>query len=134
MAKIDHLSIAVHSIAQARSLYERLGLKVLEETGGEEGVRSAMIPVGDSRLRLLEPSAKDSELGKFLAEHGEGLHHVALHVDDISSTFEEMQQAGVRLLSGEIQIGTGGRLSFLVDPSAANGILLEICQDPIAAV
>lgn len=134
MAKIDHLSIAVHSIAQARSLYERLGLSVLEEAGGEEGVRSAMIPVGDSRLRLLEPSAKDSELGKFLAQHGEGLHHVALHVDDISSTFDDMQQAGVRLLSEEIQIGTGGRLSFLVDPSAANGILLEICQDPIATV
>jgi len=134
MAKIDHVSIAVNSIAQARSLYENLGLSVLEEAGGEEGVRSAMVPLGDSRLRLLEPSAKDSQLGKYLAQHGEGIHHVALHVDDISSTFEELQQAGVRLLSDEIQIGTGGRLSFLVDPSSANGILLEICQDPIAAV
>ena len=56
------------------------------------------------------------------------------HVDDISGTFEQMKRSGVRLLSEEIEIGTGGRLHFLVDPSAANGVLLEICQDPIAAV
>jgi methylmalonyl-CoA epimerase len=134
MAKIDHLGIAVKSIAQARHLYEALGLTVLDETGGEEDVRSAMIPLGDSRLRLLEPLDQGTELGKFLEQHGEGLHHVALHVDDISGAFEEMKQAGTRLLSEEIEIGAGGRLHFLVDPSAANGVLLEICQDPIAAV
>ena len=134
MAKIDHLGIAVKSIAQARHLYEALGLTVLDETGGEEDVRSAMIPLGDSRLRLLEPLNQATELGKFLEQHGEGLHHVALHVDDISGAFEEMKKAGIRLLSEEIEIGAGGRLHFLVDPSAANGVLLEICQDPIAAV
>jgi methylmalonyl-CoA epimerase len=134
MAKIDHLGIAVKSISQARHLYEALGLTVLDETGGEEDVRSAMIPLGDSRLRLLEPLNQATELGKFLEQHGEGLHHVALHVDDISGAFEEMKQAGIRLLSEEIEIGAGGRLHFLVDPSAANGVLLEICQDPIAAV
>ena len=134
MAKIDHLGIAVNSIEQARRLYEALGLTVLEEEDGEEGVRSVMIPLGESRVRLLEPLDKGTDLGKFLAQHGEGLHHLALHVDDISSTFEEMKQAGVRLLSDEIEIGTGGRLHFLVDPSASNGVLLEICQDPISAV
>jgi methylmalonyl-CoA epimerase len=134
MAKIDHLGIAVNSIEQARRLYEALGLTVLEEEEGEEGVRSAMIPLGDSRVRLLEPLNKGTDLGKFLVEHGEGLHHLALHVDDISGTFEEMKQAGVRLISEEIEIGSGGRLHFLVDPSAANGVLLEICQDPIAGV
>ena len=134
MAKIDHLGIAVNSIEQARRLYEALGLTVLEEEEGEEGVRSAMIPVGESRVRLLEPLDKGTDLGKFLAQHGEGLHHLALHVDDISGTFEEMKQAGVRLISEEIEIGAGGRLHFQVDPSAANGVLLEICQDPIAGV
>ncbi len=134
MEKIDHLGIAVKSIAQARHLYETLGFPVLEEAGGEEDVRSAMIPMGDSRLRLLEPLNPGTGLGKFLAQHGEGLHHVALHVDDISGAFEEMKQAGIRLLSEDIEIGTGGRLHFLVDPSAANGVLLEICQDPIAGV
>jgi methylmalonyl-CoA/ethylmalonyl-CoA epimerase len=134
MAKIDHLGIAVNSIGQARRLYEALGLTVLEEEKGEEGVRSVMIPLGESRVRLLEPLDKGTDLGKFLAQHGEGLHHLALHVDDISGTFEEMKQAGVRLISEEIEIGAGGRLHFLVDPSAANGVLLEICQDPIAGV
>jgi methylmalonyl-CoA/ethylmalonyl-CoA epimerase len=134
MAKIDHLGIAVNSIEQARRLYEALGLTVLEEEEGEEGVRSAMIPLGESRVRLLEPLDKGTDLGKFLAQHGEGLHHLALHVDDISGTFEEMKQAGVRLISEEIEIGAGGRLHFLVDPSAANGVLLEFCQDPIAGV
>jgi methylmalonyl-CoA epimerase len=134
MAKIDHLGIAVNSIEQARRLYEALGLTVLEEEEGEEDVRSVMIPLGESRVRLLEPLDKGSELGKFLAQHGEGLHHLALHVDDISGTFEEMKQAGVQLISKEIEIGAGGRLHFLVDPSAANGVLLEICQDPIAGV
>jgi methylmalonyl-CoA/ethylmalonyl-CoA epimerase len=134
MAKIDHLGIAVNSIEQARRLYEALGLTVLEEEEGEEGVRSVMIPLGESRVRLLEPLDKGTDLGNFLAQHGEGLHHLALHVDDISGTFEEMKQAGVRLISEEIEIGAGGRLHFLVDPSAANGVLLEICQDPIAGV
>jgi methylmalonyl-CoA/ethylmalonyl-CoA epimerase len=134
MAKIHHLGIAVNSIEQARRLYEALGLTVLEEEEGEEGVRSVMIPLGESRVRLLEPLDKGTDLGKFLAQRGEGLHHLALHVDDISGTFEEMKQAGVRLISEEIEIGAGGRLHFLVDPSAANGVLLEICQDPIAGV
>src|ERR1700729_412912 len=133
MAKIDHLGIAVNSIEQARRLCEALGLTVLEEEG-EEDVRSVMIPVGESRLRLLEPLDKGTGLGKFLAQQGEGLHHLALHVDDISGTFEEMKQAGIRLISEEIEIGAGGRLHFLVHPSAANGVLLEICQDPIAGV
>jgi methylmalonyl-CoA/ethylmalonyl-CoA epimerase len=134
MAKMDHLGIAVNSIQQARRLYEALGLTVLEEEQEDEGVRSVMIPLGESRLRLLEPLDKGTGLGKFLAQHGEGLHHLALHVDDISGTFEDMKQAGVRLISEEIEIGAGGRLHFLVHPSAANGVLLEICQDPIAGV
>jgi methylmalonyl-CoA epimerase len=124
MAKIDHLGIAVKSIEQARRLYETLGLTVLEEEVEDEGVRSAMIPLGESSLRLIESKDKEKE----------GLQHVALHVDDISGAFEELRQAGVQLLSDEIEIGAGGRLHFQVDPSASNGVLLEICQDPISAV
>ena len=134
MAKIDHLGIAVKSIEQARSFYEALGLTVLDDEKEEEGVRSVMVPLGDSQLRLLQPLHRGTELGQFIDRHGEGLHHLALHVDDIASTFEEMKQSGVKLLSDDIEIGAGGRLHFLVDPSAANGVLLEICQDPIAAV
>ena len=134
MARIDHLGIAVNSIAEARRLYEALGLTVLEDPEEDEGVRSVMIPLGESRLRLLESLDKDTTLAKFLEQHGEGLNHMALHVDDISAAFEELKQAGIQLISDEIEIGAGGRLHFLVHPSAANGVLLEICQDPIAAV
>jgi methylmalonyl-CoA epimerase len=134
MANIDHLGIAVRSIDQAQRLYQALGLTVLKEEEEDEGVRSVMIPLGDSRLRLLEPLDKTTSVARFLEQHGEGVHHVALHVDDISGTFEEMKQAGYRLLSEEIEIGAGGRLHFLVDPSATHGVLLEICQDPISAV
>jgi methylmalonyl-CoA epimerase len=134
MANIDHLGIAVRSIKQAQQIYQALGLTVLKEEEEDERVRSVMIPLGDSRLRLLEPLDKTTSVARFLEQHGEGVHHVALHVDDISGTFEEMKQAGYRLLSDEIEIGARGRLHFLVDPSATNGVLLEICQDPISAV
>ena len=134
MAKIDHLGIAVKSIEQARRLYQAMGLTVLDEEPENDGVRSVMIPMGDSQLRLQQPLDASTPLGKFLQQNGEGLHHLALHVDDISGTFEEMKLAGVKLLSDDIEVGAGGRLHFLVDPSAANGVLLEICQDPIAAV
>jgi methylmalonyl-CoA/ethylmalonyl-CoA epimerase len=134
MANIDHLGIAVRSIEQAQRIYQALGLTVLKEEEEDEGVRSVMIPLGDSRLRLLEPLDKTTSVGRFLEQRGEGVHHVALHVDDISGAFEEMKQAGYRLLSDEIEIGAGGRLHFLVDPSATNGVLLEICQDPISAI
>jgi methylmalonyl-CoA/ethylmalonyl-CoA epimerase len=134
MARIDHLGIAVSSIAEARRLYEALGLTVLADPEEDEGVRSVMIPLGESRLRLLESLDKNTALARFLEEHGEGLNHMALHVDDISAAFEELKRAGIQLISDEIEIGAGGRLHFLVHPSAANGVLLEICQDPITAV
>jgi methylmalonyl-CoA epimerase len=130
MANIDHVGIAVSSIQQARRLYEALGLAVLEEKVEDEGVRSVMIPVGESRLRLIELEKK--ETGK--KETGQSLNHLALHVDDISSAFEDLKKAGIRLQSDEIEIGASGRLHFLVDPADSQGLSLEICQDPIAAV
>lgn len=133
MAKIDHLGIAVKSIAAARGFYEALGLRVVqEETVEHEKVRVAMIPVDTSRIELLEPMEEDSPVGKFLAKRGEGLHHVALHVDDISATLEDLKARGARLISDEIQIGAGGHLYFFVHPASAGGVLLEICQDPIS--
>jgi methylmalonyl-CoA epimerase len=73
-------------------------------------------------------------VGRFLNKRGEGLHHVALHVDDISATLEELKAKGVRLVSDDIQIGTGGHLYFFVHPESTGGVLLEICQDPIEGV
>lgn len=135
MTEIDHLGIAVRSIDQARRLYESLGLQIVhEETVEHEQVRTALIPAGDARIELLEPTSPDSSVGKFLAKRGEGLHHVALHVEDISGTLEALKAQGARLISEEIQTGAGGHLYFFVHPSSAGGVLLEICQDPIADV
>lgn len=135
MPEIDHLGIAVRSIDQARKLYESLGLHIVhEETIEHEHVRTALIPAGDTRIELLEPTTPDSPVGKFLAKRGEGLHHIALHVEDISGTLETLKAQGARLISEEIQIGAGGHLYFFVHPSSAGGVLLEICQDPIADV
>ncbi|MGI8770406.1 MAG: methylmalonyl-CoA epimerase [Acidobacteriaceae bacterium] len=130
--RIDHLGIAVKSIATARTFYEAVGLAVThEEEVAHEGVRTAMVPVGESRIELLEPLGDDTPVGKFLAKRGEGLHHVALHVDDISATLEQMKERGVEIASPQIQVGAGGHLYFFVHPRSAGGVLVEICQDPI---
>jgi methylmalonyl-CoA/ethylmalonyl-CoA epimerase len=130
MPSIDHLGIAVKSIAEARRLYEALGLPVLhEETVEHEGVRTAMIPAGHARIELLEPLSPDSSVGRFLAKRGEGLHHVALHVENIAAALDTLRAQGARLISDEIQVGAGGHMYFFVHPASASGVLLEIVQD-----
>jgi methylmalonyl-CoA/ethylmalonyl-CoA epimerase len=130
MSAIDHLGIAVKSLAQAKGFYEKLGLKPMpEETVAAEQVRLSMVPVGESRIELLEPTSPDSPIGKFLAKRGEGLHHVALHVDDLSATVERLKADGTRLISDEIKIGAGGHMYVFVHPSSAGGVLLELVED-----
>lgn len=135
MPTLDHLGIAVHSIDQARKLYEALGLRVVhEEAVEQEQVRTALIPAGDTRIELLEPTAEDSPVGRFLAKHGPGLHHIALHVENISQALETLKAQGARLVSEDIQTGVDGHLYFFVHPSSTGGVLLEICQDAISDV
>jgi methylmalonyl-CoA epimerase len=131
MFTIDHLGIAVKSLAAARGFYEKLGLKVIgEEVVEHEKVRIAMLPVGESRLELLEATADDSPIARFIAKRGEGLHHVALQVNNLASVVERLKKAGMRLISDEIKIGAGGHLYVFVHPSSAGGVLLELCEDP----
>jgi methylmalonyl-CoA/ethylmalonyl-CoA epimerase len=130
MSEIDHLGIAVKSLAQAKKFYESLGLTPMEEEIVEaEKVKLSMVPVGESRIELLEPLSDDSPIAKFLAKRGEGLHHVALHVDDLSGTVERLKANGTRLISDEIKIGAGGHLYVFVHPSSAGGVLLELVED-----
>jgi methylmalonyl-CoA epimerase len=135
MHKLDHLGIAVKSVAQARKFYEQLGLAVVaEEIVEGEKVRTAMIPVGETRVELLEPTAADSPISRFLEKRGEGLHHIAIHVDDLSATFEKLKAQGVRMISDEIKVGAGGHYYVFIHPASAGGVLVELCQDPITAV
>jgi methylmalonyl-CoA/ethylmalonyl-CoA epimerase len=130
MYAIDHLGIAVKSLAQAKKFYQQLGMTVLpEEEVAQEKVRVAMVPVGESRIELLEPTSEDSAIARFLAKRGEGLHHVSLHVDDLAATVERMKRDGIRLINDQIQVGAGGHLYVFVHPSSAGGVLLELCED-----
>lgn len=135
MFQIDHLGIAVKSLAKAKQFYETLGMQVMpEETVSGEKVRLAMVPMDGSRIELLEPTEADSPIGRFLEKRGEGLHHVALHVDDIAGTVERLKAAGTRFVSEEIKVGAGGHLYVFVHPSSAGGVLLELCEDPPTGV
>lgn len=131
MPSIDHLGIAVKSLAEARKFYESLGMTVMhEEVVEHEKVRVAMVPVGESRIELLEATSEDSAVARFIAKRGEGLHHVALSVPDLSATVEQLKQSGTRLISDEIKVGAGGHLYVFVHPSSAGGVLVELCEDP----
>jgi len=129
MFTIDHLGIAVKSLVAAKAIYEKLGLSVsAEETVEQEQVRLVMVPVGESRLELLEATSDDSTIAKFIAKRGEGLHHVCLKVPDLPATVARLKKDGVRLVSDEIKTGAGGHGYVFVHPSSAGGVLLELVQ------
>lgn len=129
MAQIDHLGVAVKSLQSAKAIYEKLGLSISpEETVDQEQVRLVMIPVGESRLELLEATSESSAIAKFIAKRGEGLHHVCLKVSDLPATVDRLKQDGVRLVSEEIKIGAGGHRYVFVHPSSAGGVLLELVE------
>jgi methylmalonyl-CoA epimerase len=127
MFTIDHLGIAVKSLTAAKGIYEKLGLSAsVEEVVEGEQVRVAMLPVGESRLELMEATSENSTVAKFIAKHGEGLHHVCLRVPDLTAVVERLKKDGVRLVSNEIKVGAGGHRYVFVHPSSAGGVLLEL--------
>jgi methylmalonyl-CoA epimerase len=129
MFQIDHLGIAVKSLASAKAIYEKLGMSVSpEETVEEEKVRLVMVPVGESRLELLEATSEDSTIAKFIAKRGEGLHHVCMRVPDLVAAVGKLKKDGVRLVSDEIKTGAGGHRYVFVHPSSAGGVLLELVE------
>jgi methylmalonyl-CoA epimerase len=127
--RIDHLGIAVKSLTAAKAIYEKLGLSVSpEETVEQEQVRLVMVPIGESRLELLEAISDTSTIAKFIAKRGEGLHHVCLKVPDLPAAVERLKKDGVRLVSEDIKTGAGGHEYVFVHPSSAGGVLLELVQ------
>jgi methylmalonyl-CoA epimerase len=126
---LDHLGIAVKSLASAKSIYEKLGLSVSEEESvPAENVRLVMVPVGDTRLELLEAVSEESAIAKFIAKRGEGLHHICLRVPDLPAAVERLKADGVRLVSEEIKTGAGGHRYVFVHPQSAGGVLLELVE------
>ena len=128
--KIDHLGIAAKSIEEALKFWaDSLGLdNVHTETVADQKVNVAMLPLGDSRIELLEPTSEDSPISKFLEKRGGGIHHIAIEVEDIEASLRQMRDAGVRLIDEAPRVGAEGCLVAFVHPSSTNGVLLELVQ------
>lgn len=129
IGKIDHVGIAVRSIAEARGLYEAMGLTVeaIEEVP-HEGVRVAMIVCGESRIELLEAMNDESPIAKFLAKRGPGIHHLCLGSDDVRGDDARLRQKGYEVLRPEPTRGAGGCWVQFVHPKSAGGVLLELSE------
>jgi len=136
--RIDHIGIAVRSLDQALAFYQgTLGLAVSgREAVPQEKVLVAMLPLapesGDGdppRIELLEATADDSPVARFISKRGEGLHHIALRVPDLSSVIARLRAAGARLINESIQTGAGGHRYIFIHPSSAGGVLLELVEE-----
>lgn len=129
--KINHLGIATKGIDEALKFWENaLGLEnVHTETVEDQKVRVAMLPLGESRIELLEPTSEDSPISKFLEKRGGGIHHIAVEVEDINAALLKLKQEGARLIDEEPRVGAEGCLVAFVHPASTNGVLLELVQE-----
>jgi methylmalonyl-CoA/ethylmalonyl-CoA epimerase len=130
--KVDHIGIATASLDEALGFWrEALGLEVTHtEEVAEQGVRVAMLPAGEPRIELLEPTGPESPVAKFLAKRGPGIHHVALRVSDIRAALARLKAQGARLVDETPRTGAGGCLVAFVHPASAGGVLLELVEHP----
>ena len=130
--KIDHIGIATRGIEESLGFWrDALGLEVAHtETVEEQGVRVAMLPAGEPRVELLEPTGPDSPVARFLEKRGPGIHHVAVRVADIRAALARLKAEGARLIDEEPRVGAGGCLVAFVHPAASGGVLLELVQHP----
>ena len=129
-AALDHIGIAAGPLAQAVAFYEGvLGLKISGyETIEQEKTKVAMVPVGDTRIELLEPTATDSPIARFLAKRGVGLHHICLRVPDLAAAVQRLRESGAQIINDSPGIGAGGHRYVFVHPSSAGGVLLELVE------
>lgn len=129
---IDHIGIATRGIDEAANFWlSALGVSAIEtEEVADQKVRVAMLPIGESRIELLEATSEDSPISKFIEKRGPGIHHLAVNVDNIQTALAQLKQNGVRLIDSEPRRGAGGCLVAFVHPSSTGGVLLELVQNP----
>ena len=127
--KVDHIGIAVKSLAESSKLYELLGIKSTgTEEVAEQKVKVAFFPVGDSEIELLESTAPDGPIARYIEKNGEGIQHIALRVDDLEKALAELKAKGVRLIDEKPRYGAGGARIAFVHPKSTGGILLELSE------
>jgi methylmalonyl-CoA/ethylmalonyl-CoA epimerase len=130
MRRIDHIGIAVEDLEAALAPYvDGLGMEVdhVEEVPTER-VKVAMLPIGDTKLELLEPKDPESAIAKFIERRGPGIHHIALAVEDVAASIESLKAAGVRLIDEEPRPGAGGTRVAFAHPKGFNGVLVELVE------
>ena len=128
--KIDHLGVAVNSISEGKNFWTNvLGLAFEgTETVEEQKVTTAFFPVGESEVELLESTAPDGPIAKYLEKKGAGLQHIAFRVENIEAALQELKDKGVRLIDEKPRRGAGGAKIAFLHPKAAGGILVELCE------
>ncbi len=128
--KINHLGIATNGIDEALKFWENaLGLENIHtETVEDQKVRVAMLPIGDTKIELLEPTSIDSPIQKFLDKRGGGIHHIAVEVENIEASLAKLKAEGMRLIDEKPRLGAEGCLIAFVHPSSSGGVLLELIQ------
>lgn len=129
--KLDHIGIAVSDLNAALAFYrDALGLEVqAPEEVASQRVRAHFIPAGEAAVELLEATAEDSPIAKYVAKRGPGLHHITLRVDDIAAALAQLKARGVRLIDESPRPGAHGSLVAFIHPSSAHGVLVELKQD-----
>ena len=128
--KIDHLGIAVNSIEEGKDFWSGvLGLKFEgAETVQEQKVTTAFFPVGESEVELLESTAPDGPVAKYIEKKGQGIQHVAFQVENIEEALAELKEKGIKLIDQNPRVGAGGAKIAFLHPKATNGVLVELCQ------
>jgi methylmalonyl-CoA/ethylmalonyl-CoA epimerase len=128
--KLDHLGIAVNSIEEAKKLFhDILGLKFEgSETVQEQKVTTAFFPVGDSEVELLESTAPDGPISKYLEKRGEGIQHIAFRVDNLEEALAELKDKGIRLIDEKPRKGAGGAKIAFLHPKSTHGVLIELSE------
>jgi len=131
MLKVEHIGIAVKSLTDSVPLFEKLlnSQCYKTETVAGEKVNTAFFQKGETKIELLESSAPEGVIAKFIEKKGEGIHHIAFDVDDILSEMQRLKNEGFTLLNDEPKPGADNKLVCFLHPKGTNGVLIELCQE-----
>jgi methylmalonyl-CoA/ethylmalonyl-CoA epimerase len=131
MKKIEHIGIAVSNLEEASVIYEKLfgAPAYKEEEVASEGVKTSFFISGPNKIELLEATNPESPIAKFIAKKGEGIHHIAFEVDDISAEIERLKSEGFIVLNENPKKGADNKLVAFLHPKSTNGVLIELCQE-----
>ena len=129
--KIEHIGIAVNDLKESNSLFEKLLGKPHDkiEEVESEGVKTSFFKIGLNKIELLEATNNESPIAKFINKRGEGVHHIAFEVDDITLEIKRLQEEGFKLINKKPKVGADNKLVAFLHPKTTNGVLIELCQE-----